>query len=144
MVRKLQPFLWLWLLLLATAGTAFAQQTGSISGVVRGADGAPLPGVTVTVSGPLLPAGRTVVTDESGAFSVLRLPPGDYEVAAELTGMGNTKRPAVVALDKDTQVELEIKPSVSEEITVTAALPTIDVKSSDVQSNFTNAQIENL
>ncbi len=144
MVRKTQPFLWLLLLMLAMAGTALAQQTGSISGVVRGADGAPLPGVTVTVSGPLLPAGRTVVTDEGGAYSVLRLPPGDYEVAAELTGMGSVKRPAVVALDKDTQVELEIKPSVAEEITVTAALPTIDVKSSDVQSNYTNDQIENL
>ena len=144
MVRKIQPFLWLLLLMLAMAGTALAQQTGSISGVVRGADSAPLPGVTVTVSGPLLPAGRTVVTDEGGTFSVLRLPPGDYEVAAELTGLGSAKRPAVVALDKDTQVELEIKPSVAEEITVTAALPTIDVKASDVQTNYTSEQIEDL
>jgi hypothetical protein len=131
-------------LVLATAGGAFAQVTGSISGVVRGADGAALPGVTVTVSGPMLPAGRTAVTDEQGAYNILRLPPGDYEVSAELTGMGSVKRPAVVALDRDTQVELEIKPSVAEEITVTAALPTIDVKSSDVQANFTNDQIENL
>jgi hypothetical protein len=144
MVRKVQPFLWLLLLMLAMAGTALAQETGSISGVVRGADGALLPGVTVTASGPLLPAGRTAVTDEGGAFSILRLPPGDYEVAAELTGLGSAKRPAVVALDKDTQVELEIKPSLAEEITVTAALPTIDVKSSDVQTNYTNEQIEDL
>jgi len=144
MVRKVQPFLWLLLLLLGAAGAALAQQTGSISGVVRGADGTPLPGVTVTASGPLLPAGRIAVTDEQGAYSILRLPPGDYEVTAELTGLGTVKRPAVVALDKDTQVELELKPSVAEEITVTAALPTIDVKSSDVQSNYTNEQIEDL
>src|SRR4030095_14352258 len=116
MVRRFQPFLWLLLLTLATAGAAFAQQTGSISGVVRGADGAALPGVTVTASGPMLPAGRTAVTDEQGAYSLLRLPPGEDEVSAELTGMGSVKRPAVVALDKDTQVELEIKPSVAEEI----------------------------
>ena len=144
MVRKVQPFLWLLLLMLAMAGAAFAQDTGSISGVVRGADGAPLPGVTVTASGPLLPAGRIGVTDEQGAFSILRLPPGDYEVTAELTGMGSVKRPAVVALDRDTQVNLDIKPSIAEEITVTAALPTIDVKSSDVQVNYTNEQIEDL
>ncbi len=144
MVRKSQPFLWLLLLMLAMAGAALAQDSGSISGVVRGADGAPLPGVTVTASGPLLPAGRIGVTDEQGAFSILRLPPGEYEVTAELTGMGNAKRPAVVALDRDTQVNLDIKPSIAEEITVTAALPTIDVKSNDVQVNYTNEQIEDL
>ena len=144
MVRKVQPFLWLLLLMLATAGAAFSQDTGSISGVVRGADDAPLPGVTVTASGPLLPAGRIGVTDEQGAFSILRLPPGEYEVTAELTGMGIAKRPAVVALDRDTQVDLEIKPSIAEEITVTAALPTIDVKASDVEANYTNEQIEDL
>jgi carboxypeptidase family protein len=144
MARKLHPFLWLFLGILIPGGALFAQDTGSVSGVVRGADGAPLPGVTVTVSGPLLPAGRTNVTDSNGAFSFLRLPPGDYEVKAELEGMGNVKRAAVVALDKDTQVALELQPSVSEEITVTAALPTIDVKSSDVQVNYSNEQIEDL
>jgi hypothetical protein len=144
MARKLQPILWLAILILLTAGAAFAQETGSISGVVRGADGAGLPGVTVTVSGPLLPAGRIAVTDGEGKFSVLRLPPGSYEVTAELSGMGNVKRGAVVALDKDTQVELALRPSVSEEITVTTALPTIDVKSSDVQVNYSSEQIEDL
>jgi carboxypeptidase family protein/TonB-dependent receptor-like protein len=144
MVRKAQPFLWLLPLILLTAGPALAQESGSISGVVRGADGVPLPGVTVTATGPLLPAGRVAVTDENGAFSILRLPPGDYEVTAELTGMGSVKRPAVVALDRDTQVDLDIKPSIAEEITVTAALPTIDVKASDVQANYTSEQIEDL
>jgi hypothetical protein len=144
MSKRLIPHLLLLVLIVSTAGAAFAQVTGSISGVVRGADGAPLPGVTVTASGPLLPAGRTAVTDEKGAFSILRLPPGEYQVNAELAGMGTVKKPAVVALDRDTQVELEIKPSVAEEITVTAALPTIDVKASDVQVNYTNEQIEDL
>jgi hypothetical protein len=144
MARKLQPLLWLWLSMLTMAGSASAQETGSISGVVRGPDGAPLPGVTVTVSGPLLPAGRSVVADANGAFSFLRLPPGDYEVAAELSELGSVRRGAVVALDRDTQVTLEIQPSVAEEITVTTALPTIDVKASDVEANFTSQQIEDL
>lgn len=144
MVRKLQPFLWLLLFALAVAGAAVAQATGSISGVVRGAGGEPLPGVTVTASGPFLPTGRIAVTDGNGAFSILRLPPGDYDVEAELTGMGTVKRQAVVALDRDTRVDLEIKPSIAEEITVSAALPTVDVKASDVQANYTSEQIEDL
>jgi hypothetical protein len=144
MFRRLHRFLELSLLLVLIAVPALAQTTGSVSGVVQAADGSPLPGVTVTVSGPLLPAGRTAVTDEEGRFSVLRLPPGEYQVAAELEGMGSINRTAVVALERDTQVELSLNPSVSEEITVEAALPTIDVKGSDVEANFTSEQVEDL
>jgi hypothetical protein len=145
MVRKLQPFLWLLLLVLATAGAAVAAETtGSISGVVRGADGAPLGGVAVTVKGPFLPAGRTVVTDKDGAYNFLRLLPGTYSVSAEVQGMGNVAREVVVALDKDTQVELSLEPRVTEEITVREAVPLIDVRSTEAQVNFTSEQIENL
>ncbi|MFL6258115.1 MAG: TonB-dependent receptor domain-containing protein [Thermoanaerobaculia bacterium] len=145
MARKIQPFLWLLLLVIAAAGAAFgAETTGSISGVVRGADDAGLAGVPVTVKGELLPAGRTVVTDKDGAFNVLRLPPGTYQVSAEAQGLGNVQREAVVALDKDTQVELSLRPQVEGEITVTEALPLIDVKSTEAQVNFTNREIEDL
>ncbi|HSG40222.1 MAG TPA: TonB-dependent receptor [Thermoanaerobaculia bacterium] len=124
--------------------TAFAQETGSLSGVVRGSDGTALPGVTVTISGPRLPAGKTAVTDENGAFSFLRLPPGEYEVRAELSGMGSVQRQAVIALDKDTQADLALNPTLEDEITVSTALPIIDVKSSDIQANYTSEQIEDL
>lgn len=144
MARKLRPILWLMILILSATGSVSAQVTGSVSGVVRGSDGEALPGVTVTVSGPLLPAGRTAVTDDNGAFNILRLPPGDYEVLADLQGLGNVKRGAVVALDKDTQVDLALNPTLQGEISVTTVLPTIDVKSSDVQANFTSEQIEDL
>ena len=144
MLRTSHRFLGFLALLLMMAGAAFAQTTGSVSGVVRGGDGAPLPGVTVTVSGPLLPAGKSTVTDEAGAWSILRLPPGNYTILADLSGLGSTRREAVVALDKDTQVELTLSPTVSEEITVEAALPVIDVKSTEVQVNYTSEMIENL
>jgi hypothetical protein len=141
MIRKAFTLIFFLTLL---AGTAFAAETGSVSGVVRDGDGAPLPGVTVTASGPLLPAGRSVTTDENGAFSILRLPPGDYEVTADLEGLGSARRAAVVALDKDTQLDLALSPTLSEEITVEAAVPIIDVKSTEVQVNYTNEEIEDL
>lgn len=40
------------LLLCATAAAAVAQTTATIEGVVVDAEGTPLPGVTVTVTGP--------------------------------------------------------------------------------------------
>ncbi len=143
MARKFQPFLWLLLLTIATASFA-AETTGSISGVVRGTDGKGLASVPVTVKGPFLPAGRTVVTDKEGSFSFQRLLPGAYTVSTEVQGMGDVQREAVVALDRDTQVELSLQPRVEGEITVTTAQPLIDVKSTEAQVNFTSGQIENL
>ena len=143
MVRKVQPFLWLFLLMIATASFA-AETTGTLSGVVRGADGAGLASVPVTVKGTFLPAGRTVVTDKEGAFSFQRLVPGTYQVSADVQGMGGVQREALVALDRDTQVELSLQPRVEGEITVTEAQPLIDVKSTAAQVNFTSEEIEDL
>ena len=142
MSRRLCLVLGLLLLVMGTA--AFAAQTGSISGEVRSGDGAPLPGVRVTVAGPLLPAGRSVTTAADGGFDFQRLPPGTYEVNAALEGAGNAKREVIVALDKDTQLELVLKATLEEAITVSAAAPVIDVKSAEVEVNFTSAQIETL
>lgn len=132
------------LCMLFAAGTAFAAETGSISGVVRDPSGAPLPGVAVTAAGPALPAGRTVITGPSGAFSFERIPPGTYTLDANLEGLGSVRREAVVALSRDTQVELLINPTVSDQITVEAAIPVIDVQSSEIQASFTNDFVEDL
>jgi hypothetical protein len=135
----------LWLVLLLLAGAAFAQQTGSVSGVVRDADGQPLPGATVTIKGPLLPTGTVEVTRDNGAYDFERLPPGEYELTAELSGMGTAQRAVIVALGRDTQVNLDLgAASVSEEITVNAVAPVIDTRSTEVQVNFTQEAIEDL
>lgn len=143
MVPRLHRFLGC-LLLLLVAGPAWSQTTGSVSGVVRTLEGSPLPGVTVTASGPLLPDGRTATTDAEGRFRILRLPPGRYELAANLEGMGSARREAVVALDKDTRAELTLTPTLEDEITVEAAVPIIDVRSSEVQVNYTSGVIQDL
>jgi hypothetical protein len=133
------------LALAALAPTAaFAATTGSISGVVRGTDGSPLPGVTVTVSGPALPAGRSAITDGEGAFRILRLPPGDYEATAEVQGMGNVKRQVAVAVEADTQLSLVLNPTIQEEMTVQEVAPIIDIRSSEAQVNFTRQMMEQL
>src|SRR5258706_13202556 len=130
--------------IVSMSGAVFAAETGSLSGVVRSADGAGMSGVTVTVKGPYLPAGRTVITEADGAFSFQRLPPGKYDVAAELSGLGNVSRPAVVELDKATQLELSLKPTVQGEITGSAAQPTIAVKPTEAQVNCPAQPIEEL
>ncbi len=129
---------------LAAGAPALAQETGSISGTVAADDGSPLPGATVTVRGDLLPAGRTTASGDDGGFSFQRLLPGTYQVTGELSGLGSITRDVVVALGKDTQVALTVAPAMAEEISVTAAVPVVDVKSTEVASNFRHEQIEGL
>jgi hypothetical protein len=129
---------------LAPGVAAQAGETGSISGVIKDAQGGVLPGVTVKVSGPLLPAGREVVTTASGNYLLLRLLPGVYKVEARMSGMGRTARELRVYVDVDVQVDLVLSPTASEEVTVVAQAETVDLKKTEVNFNYTADTTRNL
>lgn len=131
-------------LLFACVGSLYADVYGSISGVVRDNSGSPLPGVSVTVTGPVLPIGRETVTDSSGNFSFQNLPPGTYTVTASLAGLGDARSTAMVSVDKDTSLKLRLSPTVAETISVTAAAPLVDQKSTEVNFNYDAKTIEKL
>jgi len=73
-------------LLYAAGVWAQTTPTGSITGQVVDAQGAVLPGVTVSVTSPALQGTRTAVTSGNGDYIVPFLPTGDYEVTFELAG----------------------------------------------------------
>src|SRR5438132_3654727 len=73
--------------LCATSAIASAQsQTGEIFGKATDASGAVLPGVTVTLTGPVLLQPLTAVTSETGTYQFPRLEIGATTVKFELTG----------------------------------------------------------
>src|SRR6516162_6353679 len=77
------------LLALIVLGTcaAFAQGfTQSITGTVRDASGAALPGAVVSVRQTETGLARAVEADATGSFNVPSLPVGPYEVSAEKAG----------------------------------------------------------
>jgi hypothetical protein len=142
--KSFARFVALAVLLLGSVVSVYADVYGSISGYVRDSSGAPLPGVTVTVTGPVLPKARDIVTDSSGNYSFIKLPPGTYTVTAALAGLGTTRADAMVVVDKDTSLNLKLTPAVSESITVSAAAPTVDMKSTEVNFNYDAKTIEKL
>ena len=64
----------------------WAQNTGSISGVVTDSSGAVVDGAQVTVTNQGSNAGRTVTSNSSGYYSVTNLTPGLYAVTVEKSG----------------------------------------------------------
>jgi hypothetical protein len=56
---------------------------GALRGTVIDSSGQPIPGATVTITGP---EKRSTVTNSRGEFSFVKLRSGDYEVETSLTG----------------------------------------------------------
>src|SRR5262245_27440545 len=83
-------------LLALLPGVVSAQGTSTISGVVRDASGAVLPGVTVEAASPaLIEKVRSVTTDGSGQYAIVSLRPGTYTVTFTLTGFTVVKREGI-------------------------------------------------
>lgn len=124
--------------------TLEAGETGSISGVVKDSLGGVLPGAAVRVAGPLLPGGRQASATESGAYRFIHLSPGSYKVEATISGMGTLSRDVVVGIDRDTRVDLVLNPVLEETVAVSAAVPLVDTRSTEIASNFTREVIDDL
>jgi outer membrane receptor protein involved in Fe transport len=128
-------------LLLVMAGAAWAQTaggTGVIAGTVTDNSKAVLPGVTVTVSGPSVMGTPSATTNESGAYRVLSLPPGEYTVRFEIAGFGTVIREGIrvgVGFTATVNTEMNLA-SVSESVTVSGQTPVVDVTATTVATRF--------
>jgi hypothetical protein len=129
--------------LLAAPGWA-QEQRASIEGIVKDSQGGVLPGVTVTAKGPSLPAGTSTVTDGTGTYRFPGLPPGTYEVTAELQGFNSARVAEVeLGLGQIKKVELTLTVgTVTESVQVTAESPLIDVKQNAAFANIHKEFIE--
>src|SRR5579864_8683020 len=98
--------------LIGFATTARAQvQTGSI--LVKAVDqqGGATPGVSVTISSPVLVSGTmTGVTDGGGVYRFPSLVPGTYAVKLELSGFQTIVREGLVVLvGQTTPIDVSLK-----------------------------------
>ena len=85
------------LLSLLPAVAAAQGTTGSISGTITDEQKAVLPGVTILVIQTETGADRAQVSDEHGRYRVLDLPPGPYQIRAEIAGFNTTVHPQASA-----------------------------------------------
>lgn len=133
------------LLLLLSTGALSAQTTGGISGRATDESGGVLPGVTVEARSTSLQGSRVAVTDGSGAYRLTLLPPGSYTVTFTLEGFAPGSFDAVaVGLDQETTLNSEMRAALSEEITVTSAVPVVDTTTTSLGTSLDQRAIETL
>lgn len=145
MLRTFTAFI----LSLAIGSAAFAQSTainGTIEGTVTDAQGALLPGVTITVTNIDTGDARVVVTNESGLYRAPLLSLGTYRVSAELQGFKKFEQTGVSLRAGQTAV-IDVGLSVgavAETITVTADSPVVDLAKIEQGRTLTEAEIKTL
>jgi hypothetical protein len=89
---------------------------------------------------------RTVVTAETGAYTVPNLDPGPYSVVVEMQGFATVKQPdtlltagSTLTLDFRLQVA-----GVSEDVTVTAEAPLVETSSNQIGGSLSSQEIEEI
>lgn len=133
---KMMILLCAFLLVYSSIALSQSKETGAIIGTVIDEEGAPLPGVNITISSPNIMGDRTTVTDVSGRFRVPALPPGVYSAKAELPGFNTVVRKEI-RLHTTTRLTTDftmVIATIEEEVTVIAKSPTVDVKTSETAS----------
>ena len=132
--------------LIGLAAPARAQVVGQIQGTVTDAQGAVLPGVSLTLRNSETGAVRTSVSEGDGQYRFAGLQPGTYALKAELQGFAtvDVERLTInigLQLQQDLKMQLQ---SLQETVTVTGEAPVIEVTRTEVAQVITQEQIDTL
>jgi hypothetical protein len=129
------------LIFVFAAAPAEAQLTrGAISGTVRDATGAVVPGAAVTVTNIDTNISRSAVSDALGFYRVPALEPGRYRVVTELSGFTTVEFKdirVVTAQEHTLNVELNVA-GVGEAITVTGQAEAVQLNKSNPTIGLTS------
>ena len=115
--------------LLSASSLPAQETTGRIEGRIVDAQSLPVPGATVTATGPQ--GEKTAVTDTDGRFTLPLLTPGAYQLRAELQGFKVVQRNDVnVSLGQTADVGLQLEVGeLSETVIVEGVVPIVDPRS---------------
>ena len=107
-------------------------EKGMIRGQVLFEDGVLAPGVTVSLSGESIQK-KQFISNEEGYFEFANLPPGSYDIEAELEGFNKTIHKGIrVYGGKISELDITLPlATIREEITVTAQASVLDMRDLD-------------
>jgi hypothetical protein len=146
-----RPLLFVWLVAalvgVAAVTPALAQgQTGSIYGRVTDQSGAAVPGVTVTLTGPVLLQPLVATASDTGSYQFPSIDIGTYSVKFELAGFRTIQQNGVqVTVGFNAQVNAQmLVSSVEETVQVTSEAPIVDTRVTGTKSTFTEEKLQSI
>src|SRR5579871_2599409 len=131
---------------LTMCGLLYSQSTGSISGTVSDAAGAPAAGAKVTVTAPATGTSRDAVTDANGHYIVPLLGVGNFTVHVELQGFQPAEAKNI-QLQVDEHRELDFKltlATVQQNVEVTATVVSVQTTDATLGQVITSQQVSDL
>jgi hypothetical protein len=136
-----------WSLLLCVASSLAAQATtATLQGAVTTSDGNVLPGAEIVVQSQETGSARAAVADARGAYRLLGLPPGLYEVTARAVGFRALRRTGVELIvgDEATLNFVLERGAVELDPIIVQAGPALQAKRLDVSTPVLEKEIERL
>lgn len=135
------------LVVLLLCGSLFAQSDrATITGTVKDASSAVLPGVKVKITNVGTNDVHTATTDNTGTYRVSNLPIGDYAVTFTRDGFKAFERKGITLLTSqvaEVSVSLQVG-AATQIIEVTAAAPILQTEDAAVSTNLTNEAVSEL
>jgi len=129
-------------------GIAWSQTTsGSIAGVVQDAQGAVIPGASVSAQEDQQKFTYNTKTDEVGRFVFTQVPPGTYTVKVEQAGFKRLDRPGVVVNANDRLMIGDLRMEVGQAtdyVEVSANAVLLQTESAERSAALVSKQIENI
>lgn len=127
------------------AGSALAQFSGSIQGVVSDATGAVIPATQVTLLNLEKNISRTATSDDSGVYRFPSLAPGNYRVTAAAPGFSNAEMTVVLSTNETRDVSLKLgAQGANQGVTVTAEAPLLNTAETRNQLTLDTRAFDNL
>ena len=127
----------------------FAQSniaSGELKGRVTDPSGAIIPGASIKAMHPDTGFSRVAVTDPTGEYRILLLPPGKYDLKVESAGFNTEQRSGVeITVGQTAAIDFRLQVGSSiQTITVTGEAPLIETERAQQSDTVTEAYIRNL
>ncbi len=142
--RKAAVFL---MLAIVFAAPGFAQVAGgTLSGTVSDPNGAGIPQAKLVIKNVATGVERTVTTNADGFYTTVNLLPGSYQIAISATGFNSETRHGVtMTVGSQLTIDLTLRVgTISNRVEVTAAVPDVQLTSSDISAVVTANTVREL
>src|SRR5262245_59989654 len=125
---------------------AFAQiDRATLTGVVTDADGALVPGATVTLTNIATGVTTNQPTRESGSYLFVNLIPGQYQLDVELQGFRESSQTLTLEVAQRAVLDVRlIVGNITETVTVTEATPVLNTSNAQLGSGVSQVAVANL